>query len=126
MRFDKCEVKGCKSFGKYCRLHGSASIKPLPKIKKESEKRAEVNRKEYAPKAAKFIKDHPTCQAHIDGICSGKSQCVHHKKGKNSKDDLLNENFWLAVCFNCHRAIEESPVFAKQNGFSISRHSKAS
>jgi hypothetical protein len=124
MKKSICTVKKCPCYGRYCRTHGIASLKPLPTIKKESEKRAEVNRKEYGPKARKFVKDHPKCQAGIEGICTGASKCVHHKKGRHSKEDLLDERYWLAVCFNCHRTLEENPVFAKQHGFSISRHSK--
>jgi hypothetical protein len=76
-----CSVKGCRFFGGYCRLHSTLKIKPLPEIKKESDKRKEVNRKEYAPKARKFVKDHPICQAGIEGICTKEAKCVHHKKG---------------------------------------------
>lgn len=126
MEKNKCSVRGCVNEGRYCRLHANLVIKKVPEIKKESDKRREINRKEYAPKAKAFVQTHPKCQAAIEGICDGPSKCVHHKKGKHSKEDLLDEKFWLAVCFSCHAAIEASPLWAKQMGFSVSRLSKTS
>jgi hypothetical protein len=121
-----CIDKKCPNYGKYIRYcnHALIVVKEEKPIAKKSKERERIDRKEYGPKARKFVKDHPISQAHIEGICSTHSQCVHHKKGKNSKEDLLDEKFWLAVCFPCHRAIEENPDFAKKNGFSVSRHSK--
>ncbi len=126
MNKDLCQDKNCSNYLKYSRYchHVGFTIKPETVIKKESDKRKEVNRKEYGPKSRKFVKDNPNCQAAISGLCDGKSKCVHHKKGKNSKDDLLDEKYWLAVCFSCHRCIEDNPLFAKEQGFSVSRHSK--
>jgi hypothetical protein len=100
------------------------SVKEVKPIKKESDERKKINRKEYGPNAKQFIVDNPICQAGIKDVCAGKSQCVHHKIGKASKEELLDEKYWLAVCFNCHRVIEDNSAFAKQNGFSLSRHSK--
>jgi hypothetical protein len=119
-----CNIPSCRNYQRYCRIHLSGSLKQPKPIAKESKERKEINRKEYAPKAAEFVKNNPKCQANIKDVCSGASQCVHHKKGKNSKEDLLDNNYWLAVCFNCHRVIEDNPAFARQEGFSISRHKK--
>jgi hypothetical protein len=125
MNKDICQNKACFNYGKYARMCGHWKMvvgKPEP-IKKVSKKREQVNRKEYAPKAKAFLKEHPKCQA-ATAICTGASQCVHHKKGKHSHEDLLDEKFWLAVCFSCHRAIEDNPSWAKEMGFSVSRLSK--
>jgi hypothetical protein len=102
-------------------FHSSAAVITDPsKIKKESQKRAKINREEYAPKAAEFVKKHPDCQ--IKGPeCTGASQCVHHKKGKNSTEDLLDEKFWMSVCFRCNLTVEQNDLWARQNGFKLSR-----
>lgn len=119
-----CSDRECRNYGSYCRIHLGASVKEIKPIAKKSKEREKLDRKEYAPKAKQFVKDHPVCQAGIPGICSKDSVCVHHKAGKNSKVDLLDETRWLAVCFPCHRIIEENPDYARQQGFSLSRHSK--
>lgn len=117
-----CKVEGCINYGKYCRLHLSFSI-PAPKqINKVSETQKDLNQK-FAKAKREYLKEHPFCEAKIEG-CTKVAIDVHHMKGKASEELLLDKNFFLATCRNCHTAIEANPAWAKQNGFSLSRHSK--
>lgn len=118
-----CQEKSCRNYQSYCRLHLGASAKVIKPIAKESDKRKEVN-KEYYKNAKIFVNTHPICQAGIKDVCTKKSVCVHHKKGRNSKEDLMNEKYWLSVCLPCHQVIELNPSYSIQQGFSVSRHSK--
>jgi hypothetical protein len=93
----------------------------LRSLKRKAKKEGKINQKEYKPKADEFIKRYPICQANIDGVCKKISVCVHHKRGKHSTEDLLDENYFLAVCLPCHEVIEKNPAWAKQQGFSVSR-----
>lgn len=118
-----CNIPSCRNYQKYCRLHLNASMKEVKPIAKESDKRKELN-KDYYKNAKKFVAANPVCQANIKDVCTRKAVCVHHKKGRNSKEDLMDEKFWLSVCLPCHKVIEENPAFSIQQGFSVSRHSK--
>lgn len=46
---------------------------------------------------------------------------VHHKKGRATKELLLDEEFWLPVSREGHVKIELNPEWAKEQGFSLSR-----
>lgn len=111
-----CNVPGCYNFGKYCRREGHTKeiVKPYAKPQKEADnKKAVMNL--YRKKARLFISKHPKC-----AVCSGKSECVHHKAGRIG-DNLMNEKTWLPVCLSCHTIIEQNPDYAKQKGYSVSR-----
>lgn len=122
MKQSNCEIKGCRNYGKYCRLHATLNIKPVPEISKISDKKKELD-KQYSKVRAKFLKAHPFCEAKIEG-CTKVATDVHHKKGKVGEEDYLNEKYFLAVCRKCHSAIETNPAYARQQGFSLSRLSK--
>lgn len=66
-----------------------------------------------------YIKNHPMCEAHIQGVCTQVSSDVHHKKGRG--EYLLDDTTFLAVCRGCHQYIETNPTVAKELGFSINR-----
>jgi hypothetical protein len=117
-----CNVEGCYSFGRYCKLHKVESIKPASTIKKVSDKTADILKKKYNPIARQFIKSHPKCQAKLMN-CEGVSSCIHHKAGRIG-ELLIDTKLFLAVCFSCHRFIEDNPEEAKKKGFSISRLTK--
>lgn len=117
-----CTDKDCPNKGQYCRIHIKLKASKPEPIAKKSKKREVLDRTKYAPKATAFKKANPECQAMIEG-CTKVTQHVHHMKGRNNEADLLDEKYWLAVCFNCHNLIEANPEWAKQNGFSKSRHS---
>lgn len=73
----------------------------------------------YILKAKEFKKSNALCKANLEG-CTKKTQDVHHKKGR-SGSLLMDENYWLPVCRNCHRIIEQNPKMAKELGLSESR-----
>lgn len=90
-------------------------------IKRRSEKRAKQER-EYIKENKIYLEEHPYCEAKVQ--CHGMlSSQVHHKKGRIG-DLLLNKEFWLPVCGQCHDWIENNPLEAKEKGLSLSRLSK--
>lgn len=117
-----CTVKGCPNEGRYCRLHLSFSMPKKQEIQKVSEKQRDLN-KRFAKAKREYLKEHPFCQAGING-CTKIAIDVHHMAGKASEELLLDKTLFLAVCRPCHTAIEANPAWAKQNGFSVSRHSE--
>jgi hypothetical protein len=50
----------------------------------------------YSLRRKVFLQNHPMCEAHIQGICTGPATECHHKKGRVGKD-LLDELNWLAL-----------------------------
>jgi hypothetical protein len=118
-----CNEPSCYNYGRYCRLHLSGVLNKPVAIKKESKERAVVNRKEYGPKSRQYVKDHPKCELNFKDVCTKKSQCVHHVRGKNSKEDLLNEKYWKASCFNCNTYVEQHDAEARAKGLKQSKFS---
>lgn len=119
-----CNVKGCVNEGRYCRLHPGGALSVASKPKKESKKRAVINRKVYGPKAKEFVKDHPLCGINSP-VCKKDSQCVHHLRGRASEEDLLNEKYWMAACVPCNNWVEQNDAWARANGFKLSKFSKS-
>lgn len=111
-----CTVKGCLNEGRYCRLHQVETFKATPAIKREADAKKEMNN-QYKKIAKKFITVHPKCQ--VQG-CNQVSECVHHKRGRIG-ELLIDTRYFMAVCFDHHRQIEENPDWAKSNGYSLSR-----
>lgn len=123
MAIKLCDIPTCYSYQKYCRLHSSTQVKekePIAKVAESSKK----SQGEYNRKCAKFKKEHPLCQAKLKDICKKVTADIHHMKGKASKEDLLNEKYWLAVCRACHDHLHANPAFAREQGLSVSRHKK--
>jgi len=58
-----------------------------------------------------FLRDNPVCQACLDG-CAHNATEVHHKRGRGVW--FLVVETWLAVCWRCHRWIEDHPDEAKE------------
>ena len=95
---------------------------PHPIAKRSSKRQKEEML--YSILSKQYLKDHPTCEAKIPGVCSGSpSNQVHHKKGRIG-ELLLDTRYFLATEDNCHKYIEEHPDFAKEQGFSLSRLTK--
>lgn len=93
-------------------------LKPRKKIQAVSEKM--LNQlAAYRRKRKKYLLEHPECEAKISPLCCGKSDQVHHKKGRGQY--LADERYFLAVDFPCHRWIEENVEKAKEMGFSVDR-----
>ena len=45
---------------------------------------------------------------------------IHHKKGRIG-DLLLDTKYWVALSREGHKKVEENPLWAKENGYSLSR-----
>lgn len=63
--------------------------------------------------------------------CGKKANQVHHMRGREGYADdkkyfqgiklLLDKDYWLAVCMDCHIDIENNPEWAYKNNYSQSR-----
>lgn len=122
MKQSLCNEPSCYNYQRYCRLHISGSLKEPKPIAKESKQRKEVN-KDYLPAAKEYIKKHPLCKIK-SAVCTGKSQHVHHLKGRIG-DMLTDKKYWMPACDKCNSWLEQNDLWARQNGFKLSKHSKA-
>ena len=91
------------------------------KIKQVSSKRARMN-KMYSVMRRLFLKDR-TCEF---PNCSRKHTednqlTVHHKKGRNG-ERLLDTTYWMAVCMEHHKYIEEHREESFEKGWLINRN----
>lgn len=85
-------------------------------MRKVSKKQAKRLR-EYKKVRDQYITEHPVCE--VDG-CYQYATEIHHKKGRVG-DLLTDPEFFLAVCHEHHRYIEDHPDWAKKYGYSLSR-----
>ena len=85
-----------------------------PKINPVSKQR-QSDDKMYAKLRKQFLKDNPQC-----AVTGKEATEVHHMAGKIGSL-YLDTNLWLSVCREAHRQIEENPLWAKENGYSVSR-----
>jgi hypothetical protein len=122
MKQVNCGVKTCPNYGRYNRYcgHGEAVIEKPARPAKVAEKRDKINKKEYYPEAKKFVKEHPECELKMMG-CTGKTQCVHHTKGKSSIALLLDKRFWKGACFWCNNAVEVKDGEARSKDLKLSK-----
>lgn len=108
---------------KYCKSCWSQKIPTKkPTLQKPIARRSSKQAKKEAAYMVirnMYIKNHPMCEAHIQGVCTQVSSDVHHKKGRG--EYLLDDTTFLAVCRGCHQYIETNPTVAKELGFSINR-----
>lgn len=91
---------------------------PKPSVKKVSDKRKEENA-EYSKIATQFKKENPICAVRVNEYCTGKTESVHHKRGRGKY--LLDVSTFIGCCISCHTYIENHPEEAKQKGWSESR-----
>ncbi|WP_153799047.1 hypothetical protein [Foetidibacter luteolus] len=91
------------------------------KIRRYSLKRSKVNKTEYSPKAKQYIIDNPLCNIQSP-VCTYFSQCVNHRKGKQSIELLLDETYWEPSCIACNNWIEEHDAWARERGHKLSQH----
>jgi len=86
--------------------------------------------RQYSKKKDKFIIGKKCACKTLDHDCVG-TLSIHHMQGRVGYADehareiemplLLDERFWLPVCLNAHRYIEEHPKWACENGYSFLR-----
>lgn len=107
----------------YCPVHQGYTVPKKTEVNKVSDSYKEILKK-YKKVRAKYLKEHPFCEAKIDEGCQKVSNEIHHKKGKVGEEDYLNTEFFLATCWHCHKIIEANPSWSKKQGFSLSRLSK--
>ena len=84
---------------------------PIRAVKRLSQERL------YSKKKKAYLINHIQCE--VPG-CNKISEELHHKKGRIGSL-LTNEKFFMGVCIEHHRKIEDFPDWAKENGFSLSR-----
>lgn len=111
----------CKSCA--ARLEPAKPTMPRKPISPRSPKKVKLDAA-YSIIRKAYLDRHPVCEAAIPGVCSGKRpDQVHHRAGKTG-DLYLDDRFFLAVDFACHRWIEENPSAAKELGLSETRIDK--
>lgn len=68
--------------------------------------------KEYATERKSYLAAKPSCQ-----VCHKRRAAeIHHTRGREGKL-LLEKEFWLPVCWACHRKIHDNPRWARENGY---------
>jgi len=112
---------------KYCQpCWGAHSGKPkrIPTVGKKLAQRSKRRIAEqaiYSEKRKLFLETNPMCKTHLQGICSHYSTDVHHTAGRIG-ELYLDETKWLALCRACHSYIELNPNFAREQGYSLTKH----
>lgn len=128
----------------YCHSCWKRNYKPPRPIKKSTgkpvsdrsyNKIAKVSKKAYERnlmyKKARvdYLESHPVCEVKLPDCliptidCDNSGLQVHHRRGRIG-DLMWDKRYFLAVCHNCHRYLEDHPEQAKANGWSLSRLSK--
>lgn len=83
-------------------------------IKKVSQKRQSENKIYLALREA-FLANNTICP-----INGQKTTDIHHMKGRIGSL-FLDTRYWLAVSREGHKFIEENPIWAKENNYSLNR-----
>ena len=100
-------------------------LKPVDKkkteIPKQSEKR-KVEQRKYIKLVAKKAKEDDRCKIKAPG-CAGKMQGLDHLR-KRGPNNFLDEKNCIQCCNSCNVYKELNPIWAKNNGFAISRFKK--
>lgn len=98
----------------------SKPIKKKVPLKKTNKKikpfsdRQKQRLKIYNKLRAEHLTLHPVCE-----VCnSERSTEIHHKYGRVGNNLFIG---FLSVCRSCHQQIEHNPIWAKENGYSITR-----
>jgi len=95
--------------------------KPIEKkqsspISKVSKKR-KIEQLQYSVLRTEFLskKENQICP-----ITKKQTTDIHHKKGRIG-DLLLDTKYWVALSREGHKYVEDNPIWAKENGYSLSR-----
>ena len=119
------EFRKFKTIDKYCSSKCQIEDKGFPEDKKQkaipkvSDKRKIENLK-YSALRIEFLgkKENRICP-----ITKKPTTDIHHKKGRVGSL-LLDTRFWVALSREGHRFVEENPIWAKENGYSLDRISE--
>jgi hypothetical protein len=126
----RCEgnTDHCSSCNRLLRKADKVTVKDAEPIQKVSEKQGKLL-SIYARKKARFVKG-KKCQGRFSHDCSG-PLTIHHMQGRvgyadewareNDETLLTDERFWMCVCLEAHKYIEEHPKFAFENQYSFKR-----
>lgn len=116
MTKEKCIVKECGNYGRYCRRPGHTiqEITPVKTIAKTGDKLKE-DLKVYRKEARRYLTQHPKC-----AICGQLASTIHHRAGRIG-ELLLDKTKWLSLCLPCHQRVTEDSAWAIKNGYSESR-----
>lgn len=121
-----CNAQDCVQpvWGKgYCLRHQYLRRDKKPvKGARFSVKRSAAER-QYLKRSREWRENRPFCEIGSP-VCTIHTQCVNHKKGKDSIEMLLNPEYWEASCFACNRWIEENDAWARAHGHKLSKHAK--
>lgn len=98
------ETGRCASCAHAVRKAAKVKQKIVQPVKKVSEKEAK-RLIEYSKLQKEYLAAHLICQAKIKDVCTGIANQVHHT-AKRIGDNLLDVESFLAVCPDCHVAIE--------------------
>jgi hypothetical protein len=91
-------------------------LKDCKPIKKVSDKRKIENLK-YQVLRIEFLSKPENQKCPITGK---QTTDIHHKKGRIG-DLLLDTTYWVALSREGHKFVEENPIWAKENGYSLNR-----
>lgn len=89
-----------------------------------SEKRI-IQDKQYNKLRKDFLIEHPCCVAQLAG-CTGydtDTLTIQHKRGRVGKL-YLDTRYWITLCLNCHRWVNEHPNESIELGLAESRLNK--
>jgi hypothetical protein len=78
-----------------------------------------VNR-ELGKIVAEIKKERPLCEMKVPGICTGRTQTIHHVKGRIGAL-LLDKKYMMAACCKCNTWVESNDSTARQMGLKVSR-----
>jgi len=94
--------------------------KPIPKakIKKETKKRAKLNR-QYRKEVKKAAEESNLCEVNSPE-CTGIMEGMNHIQKRSAKNLLVKKNLTRS-CNACNGYIERHPKWAKDNGHFISK-----
>lgn len=127
-----CKTKGCvfPVFSKgFCRYH--TPKKPIKKKNPVQLKRIKITHisdrhKEtlslYKKVRLDFLNKNKRCMLKLS-TCTGAAVCVHHMKGKDSREDYLDVKNFMASCINCNNEVERIGQKAYDLGLKIRKHS---
>jgi len=115
-----CQIPTCYSYGKYCRLHATGSLKEKKPIAPRSKKLESVMRKDYRPQVKEMIAANTPCKVKSP-VCSKVAQGFHHLQGRGK--NLMKKK--IPCCNLCNQYVEQNDLWARNNGFKLSKFSKA-
>lgn len=132
LHMKNCGYKPCSkpfkqynTLQKYCSYTCAKQAKAIKSIKKQSKKR-EQQTKIYTQLRKAFLSkpENKWCPVMLQlKNKKVKATTIHHKRGKIG--DLLNDTrFWVALSMDGHKYVEENPIWAKKNGYSLNRLDK--